>query len=310
MEMDAHLPNVSDESHVLQFKETKEIEFHPWNGCLMLFLNFILFFGSLAFIIIPSAIDTNNLIGLLGISIPLFIFSFVLWFGFFTIQPNEAAVLIFYGTYKGTVKESGYFWCNPLMNITRISLKYNNLNGEKIKVNDKVGNPIEIAIVVVWRIKNTARALFDVESYFQFVTVNSESAVRHIALSYPYDKQGENDICLRSGHEQVTTQLMNELHERLERAGIDVLEARITHLAYSAEIANAMLKRQQAEAIIGAREKIVQGAVSIVGHAINSLKENSIVDMNNEEKAKLVSNMLVVLCSESQVHPVVNTGSA
>ena len=282
---------------------TKEIIFEPYDGCCMLLINFLFFFGSLAFIIIPNFFE---LIWLLGISIPLFITSFIFWFGFFTLKPNEAAVLVFYGTYKGTVKKPGYFWCNPLISSTYMSLRSRNLNGEKIKVNDKSGNPIEIAIVVVWNVIDTARATFDVDNYENFVVVNSESAVRHVACSYPYDKHDENEICLRSGSDQIVSELVHELHRRLEYAGIEVYEARITHLAYAPEIANAMLRRQQAEAIIGAREKIVQGAVSIVGHAINSLEQNSIVSMTNEEKSKLVSNMLVVLCSETQVHPVVN----
>jgi regulator of protease activity HflC (stomatin/prohibitin superfamily) len=284
---------------------TKEIEFEPYDGCCFLICNFFLFFGSLAFIIIPNFFE---LVWLLGISIPLFILSITFWFGFFTLKPNEAAVMVFYGNYKGTVKKPGFFWCNPLMSTSYMSLRSRNLNGEKIKVNDKSGNPIEIAIVVVWGVTDTARATFDVDNYENFVVVNSESAVRHVACAYPYDKVNDGDICLRSGSDQIVNELVQELHRRLEYAGIDVQEARITHLAYAPEIASAMLRRQQAEAIIAAREKIVQGAVSIVGHAISSLEQNSIVKMSNEEKAKLVSNMLVVLCSESQVHPVVNTG--
>jgi len=284
--------------------ETKEIDFNPFDGCLSLFLNILLLLFSIIFIII--AIVTNNLIFLV-FSIPSGILCLVIFSGFFTIQPGEAKVLIFYGTYKGTAKKSGFFWCNPLFTPTTISLKSQNLNGQTIKVNDKKGNPIEIAIVVVWRVKNTARALFDVQSYSNFVLVNSESAVRHLALMYPYDRASKDEISLRSGSSMITQELIKELNLRLHRAGIEVEEARISHLAYAPEIANSMLKRQQAEAVIEAREKIVQGAVSIVGHAIQSLRSNDIVDLNKEEKARLVSNMLVVLCSETQVHPVVNT---
>lgn len=287
-------------------KITQEIIFQPYGGCCFLILNLFLFFGSIA---LTAIFPVFELPYLLAISIPLLICTMFNWWGFFVLKPNEAGVLVRFGTYIGTVKQSGYFWTNPFSSLTLISLKSRNLNGAPIKVNDKIGNPIEIAIVVVWKVQNTAKALFDVENYENFVLVNSESAVRHLALSYPYDKNEGNDICLRSGHQSVIKQLVDELHERLEKAGIEVEEARVTHLAYAPEIANAMLRRQQAEAIISAREKIVQGAVSIVGHALNSLQTNRIVEMNNDEKARLVSNLLVVLCSESHVNPIVNTGS-
>lgn len=283
--------------------ETKEKDYETNSGCCMLFVNFTLFLISIALTVVFPIVGLSYL---LSISLTMFLVSFFMWFGFLSLELNEAAVITLCGTYKGTVRKSGYFWINPFSSVRRISLRSRNLNGQMIKVNDKIGNPIEIAIVVVWRVKNTARACFDVENYENFVHINSESAVRHIALSYPYDKVGDNDVSLRTGHDQVINQLVSELHERLSKAGIEVEEARITHLAYAPEIANAMLRRQQAEAIISAREKIVQGAVSIVGHALSSLSQNGIVEMNNEEKAKLVSNMLVVLCSESQVHPVVN----
>ncbi len=238
------------------------------------------------------------------------IFHFVCWGGFFILQPGEAGVCTFYGTYKGTIKESGYYWCNPLITVTKVSTKSKNLNGIPIKVNDRQGNPIEIAVVVVYRVKETAKALFDVENYENFVQINSESAVRHIACSYPYEKVHENDISLRSGSDIIIHQLVKELGERVAQAGIEIQEARITHLAYAPEIASSMLRRQQADAVIAAREKIVQGAVSIVGQAIHSLRDNNIVEMNNDEKSRLISNMLCVLISENQVQPVINTSSA
>jgi regulator of protease activity HflC (stomatin/prohibitin superfamily) len=300
-----HTNNNQIENSALRVQtETKEISFEPYDGCCALLLNLVAFFGSIVFIVVPSI---EEVVWLLGISIPCLIASFICFFGLYTIQPGEAQVLVFYGTYKGTVKKSGFFWSNPLFSFTNISLKSRNLNGHHIKVNDKKGNPIEIAIVVVWRVKNTARALFDVENYNNFVIINSESAVRHLALMYPYDKATQDEVSLRSGSDIITRELVSELHGRLDKAGIEVEEARITHLAYAPEIANAMLRRQQAEAIIEAREKIVQGAISIVGHAIQSLKSNDIVDLKEDEKAKLVSNMLVVLCSETQVHPVIKT---
>jgi hypothetical protein len=295
------------ESTVVRVKtETLELDSDPFNGCIIFLGNFLVFLATLAFIIVPSY--EENYFYLIG-SIPLCIASCICFLGYFTLQPGEAAAMVLFGTYNGTIKKSGFFWTNPLVTLTKISLKSRNLNGVPMKVNDLKGNPIEIAIVIVWCVKNTARALFDVEDYQNFVLVNSESAVRHLAMMYPYDKKNENEISLRSGHQQIITELVNELQGRLDKAGIDVQEARITHLAYAPEIANSMLRRQQAEAVIEAREKIVQGAVSIVGHAITSLRENGIVDLKEDEKARLVSNMLIVLCSESHVQPVVNTSS-
>lgn len=244
-----------------------------------------------------------------SICVILTISSIICFCGYFTNDPNEAHVVTFFGKYVGTVKKSGYFWINPCTSKRKISLRSVNFNGDAIKVNDKVGNPIMIGCVVVWRVSDTAKACFDVQDYTHYVSVQSESAVRFVGCMFPYDKVNDNDICLRSGHEEVNRVLQQELSERLFTAGLEVQEARITELAYSSEIANATLKRQAAEAIIAAREKIVQGAVSIVGHALNSLSQNQICDLTQEERLKLVSNMLVVLCSESQVSPVVNTGN-
>ena len=285
-------------------KETIEIIFRPYNGCCALFLILLAFLASIVFIVVPSIYEVY---WILAISIPCLIISFICFFGLYTIQPGYAMVLVFYGTYQGTVKKNGFFWSNPLNTFTSISLKSRNMEGHHIKVNDKNGNPIEIAIAVVWRVQYTAKALFNVENYNNFVVINSEAAVRHLALMYPYDKDEKDEICLKSGSETVTRELVTELQVRLNNAGIRVEEARITHLAYAPEIANAMLKRQQAEAIIQAREKIVQGAVSIVGHTIQSLRGDNIVALKEEDKAKLVSNMLVVLCSEAQVNPVITT---
>ena len=230
-------------------------------------------------------------------------------FGFFTLEPNWANVLVFYGTYKGTCKKSGFHWCNPLLTKTLISLRLNNLNGIILKVNDKVGNPIDIAAVVVWKVKHTAKAIFDVNNYNLYVSVQYESAVRHLAMSYAYEQANENEISLRSGHDEVINFLKKEMQERLSKAGIEVEETRITTLCYSSEIAGAMLRKQQAEAIIAARERIVQGAVSIIANAIVSLRENNIIALSPEEKSRLVSNLLVVLCSEQNVQPVLSTGN-
>lgn len=229
--------------------------------------------------------------------------------GFFTLEPNEARVLILFGTYKGTVRESGFHWTNPFNRKLRVSLRSRNLTGEKLKVNDKRGNPIEIGAVVVWRVEDTAQAVFDVNDYSEFVRVQSESAVRHLANSYAYDHGEENEITLRAGTEEVQQALQRELQERLGRAGVFVEEARLTHLAYAPEIANAMLRRQQAEAVIAAREKLVHGAVSMVDLALRELAQKQVVVLDDERKAAMVSNLMVVLCGESEVHPVVNTGT-
>lgn len=237
------------------------------------------------------------------------ILSFFLMGGFFTLQPNEARVLILFGRYQGSVRTSGFHWTNPLNKKLKVSLRARNLNGDKLKVNDKSGNPIEIAAVVVWRVRDTAQAMFDVQDYENYVRVQSESAVRHIASAYAYDHGEANETTLRSGFEEVSQALTRELQERLAKAGVVVEEARLTHLAYAPEIAGAMLRRQQAEAIIAARQKIVHGAVSMVEMALKELTDKRVVNLDEERKAAMVSNLLVVLCGESEVHPVVNTGT-
>ncbi len=229
--------------------------------------------------------------------------------GFFTLQPNEAAVLILFGAYRGSVGDSGFFWTNPFNKRVKISRRARNLNGDKLKVNDKRGNPIEIAAVVVWRVQDTAQACFDVDNYEHYVAVQSESAVRHLASGYAYDEGEHDEVTLRGGSDAVSAALREELHQRLEKAGVQVEEARITHLAYAPEIAQAMLRRQQAEAVIAARQKIVHGAVSMVDMALKELAEKQVVNLDEERKAAMVSNLLVVLCGDAEVHPVVNTGT-
>jgi regulator of protease activity HflC (stomatin/prohibitin superfamily) len=267
--------------------------------------------------------------------------SFILLFGFFTLQPNEARVLVLFGEYKGTVREPGFHWGNPFfangpMQITqrmhrlqtsargesaetgcgprklsrfKISLRTRNFNSEKLKVNDKRGNPIEIAAVIVWKVQETAQAMFEVEDYENYVRVQSESALRHLASIYAYDHGEENEVTLRSGVDEVSQALKQELQARLDKAGVLVEEARLTHLAYAPEIAQAMLRRQQAEAVIAARQKIVQGAVSMVDMALKELAAKDVVHLDDERRAAMVSNLMVVLCGESEVHPVVNTGT-
>ena len=229
--------------------------------------------------------------------------------GFFALQPNEGRVLILFGAYCGTVREAGWHWTNPLNTKKRISLRAKNLNGDKLKVNDKRGNPIEIAAVVVWRVQDTFQASFDVEKYEEYVRIQSESAVRHLANSYAYDHGEANEITLRSGVEEVCAALQKELQERVAKAGVQIDEARLTHLAYAPEIAGVMLRRQQAEAIIAARQMIVHGAVSMVQMALKDLTENKIIDLDEERKATMVSNLLVVLCGDRDAQPVINAGT-
>jgi regulator of protease activity HflC (stomatin/prohibitin superfamily) len=282
-----------------------------------------------------------------GFLVALSFFFLFVWFilvrGLFTLQPNEGRVLVLFGDYKGTVRDSGFHWGNPFysngpyqlatmaqaaavethgkhihtttsptrktLGRNRISLRARTLNGDRLKVNDKRGNPIEIAAVVVWRVADTAQALFDVDNYENFVETQSESSLRHLASLYSYDYGEEHEITLRSNVSEVSQALRAELEERLAKAGVTVDEARLTHLAYAPEIAQAMLRRQQAEAVIAARQKIVQGAVSMVDMALKELADKHVVSLDDERKASMVSNLMVVLCGESEVRPVVNTGT-
>ncbi len=231
--------------------------------------------------------------------------------GFFIINPNEARVLVFFGKYVGTIKENGFFFVNPFYEKRKISLRARNMNGEKLKVNDEVGNPIEIATVIVWQIDNTAKAMFVVDDYNKFILTQSEAAVRKLAGDHPYDnfEDSKAQVTLRNGAAIVSEELESELEARLERAGIKILEARISHLAYAPEIAGAMLQRQQAQAVVAARATIVEGAVGMVEMALDKLNERDIVKLDEERKAAMVSNLLVVLCSDRAVNPVVNAGS-
>jgi regulator of protease activity HflC (stomatin/prohibitin superfamily) len=230
--------------------------------------------------------------------------------GFFTLQPNIAAVLILFGEYKGTVKQSGWHWANPFYTKKKVSLRSRNLNGERLKVNDAMGNPIEIAEVVVWHVKDTFEALFDVENYTDYVKIQSESALRHITGQYPYDITDDTQkLTLRGSADEVSATLAKELQERLGKAGVVVDEARLSHLAYAPEIAAAMLQRQQATSIVAARQTIVDGAVGMVEMALKRIDEDGLAQFDEERKAAMVSNLMVVLCGERAVQPIVNTGS-
>jgi len=233
----------------------------------------------------------------------------VLLLGCFVVNPNEARVLVLFGKYTGSVKQDGFHWANPLLSKKRISLRVRNFESAKIKVNDLEGNPIEIAAVVVWRVFETAEACFEVDNYEHYVKVQSEAAVRNLATQYPYDAYEDGHKSLRGNTAEVAEQMKNEVEERLKKAGVEVLETRINHLAYSPEIAAAMLQRQQAGAIIAARQRIVEGAVGMVEMALDLLSAKEIVKLDNDRKAAMVSNLLVVLCGDRNTQPVVNTGT-
>jgi regulator of protease activity HflC (stomatin/prohibitin superfamily) len=253
---------------------------------------------------------TMQSVPLIILGLLLGIATFISFCGLFAQQPNVARVMLLFGDYRGTVRTSGFHWANPFVIRKPISLRLRNLEGSLLKVNDKQGNPIEIAAVVVWRIEDSARATFNVADYTTYVRVQSESAVRHLANSYAYDHGEEHEITLRSGVDEVSAALKAELQTRLAEAGVVVEEARLTHLAYAPEIAGAMLRRQQADAIIAARQKIVHGAVSIVEMALADLAKSNMLTMNDDRRAAMVSNLLVVLCSEQNAQPVVSTGAS
>lgn len=246
--------------------------------------------------------------GMVGCGL-VFLLLLILWSGFFTLQPNEAAVLLLFGAYKGTARQAGFHWANPFYTKRKISLRIRNFNTEKLKVNDQRGNPTDIAAVVVWRVQDTAQATFDVDDYKDYVRIQSESALRHLASRYPYDTTAEHELSLRGSMDEVSRALREELQERLTKAGVIVEEARLSHLAYAAEIAGAMLRRQQAEAIVAARLRIVEGAVGMVELALEKLEEKKTVKLDDERKAAMVSNLLVVLCGEQAAQPVVNAGT-
>lgn len=275
----------------------------PANGYLMLFLFLLLFFGP-----IVMAIATRN-----PEYIPIIILALFVAPGFIMVQPNNSRVLLLFGKYVGTVKKNGFYWVNPFYTKKKISLRASNFDSERLKVNDKLGNPIMISTILVWRVKNTYKAAFDVDNFENFVRVQTDAAVRKLASMYPYDNFADEghkeDITLRSSVNEVSEALEKEIDERLSIAGIEVLEARIGYLAYAQEIANAMLKRQQATAIVAARHKIVEGAVSMVEMALEELGKKQIVDLDDERKAAMVSNLMVILCGDKDASPVLNTGT-
>jgi regulator of protease activity HflC (stomatin/prohibitin superfamily) len=299
-------------SKIRNIAMSQEIPVHAKSGWQMLFVNLALVVGGFAatiWTIVQIDHSGGSSAWLLLATIPTTILGIIFMGGLFTLQPNEGRVLILFGDYRGTVRESGFFWANPFLTKPKMSLRTRNMETQRLKVNDKRGNPIEIAAVVVWRIQDTAQASFDVNRYEEYVKIQSETAVRHLANSYAYDHGEEGEITLRSGVDDVSVALCHELQDRVGKAGVVVEEARLTHLAYAPEIASAMLRRQQADAVIAARKQIVHGAVSMVQMALEDLAAKNVVDLDNERKAAMVSNLLVVLCGEGEVTPIVNAGT-
>lgn len=320
---------------------TRETDARPLNGWPMLAINILIILCGIAMLVHGVQLSTE--LQHFSLQLPLgpllCLVGVISLIGHFTLQPNEARVLILFGHYHGTARRSGFFWANPFYSRVRgkvlvsgaepvanknaaggvsfpyrplpakLSLRARNFISDKLKVNDKRGNPVEIAAVVVWRVSDTARAAFEVDDFESYVQIQSETAIRHIASLYSYDRTEEDTHTLRDSADEVATAMRAELQTRVEKAGVTVDEARITHLAYAPEIAQAMLRRQQAEAVIAARQKIVHGAVSMVGMALRELSDHGVVELDEERKASMVSNLLVVLCGESEAHPVINTGT-
>ena len=315
--------------------ETKEFQFKGTvlNGFLMLFVTIALFILSIVGIIYGIILLDGGENGggwLLGINVVLLVATIITMCGLFQLEPNEAKITTWFGKYSGTITQTGFYWINPFYSSKKLSLRARNLDAEPIKVNDKTGNPVMIGLVLVWKLKDTYKALFEVDSQTMasnpnsvgnntkflmnalenFVRVQADAALRQVAGQYAYDnEENEKDITLRDGSDEVNKELETRIDERLTMAGIEVIEARINYLAYAPEIAAVMLRRQQATAIIAAREKIVEGAVSMVKMALDKLKDEGVVDLDEERKAAMVSNLLVVLCGEDNAQPIVNTGS-
>lgn len=284
----------------------REMEYKAFPGVPAILLLFAATAGS-AYGIYLSA-RAGSVVGIVVSALAVAFFA-LLWGGLFPVNPNEARVLQLFGRYRGTVRAPGLWWANPLMSKSKVSTRIRNFETSKLKVNDKDSNPIEIAAVVVWRVVDTAEALFEVDNYAEYVEVQSEAALRALATHYPYDAHDEQTLSLAANAAEINEQLKAAVQERLSKAGVEVLEARISHLAYAPEIASAMLQRQQANAVIAARQKIVEGAVGMVEMALDMLKERHIVDLDDERKAQMVGNLLVVLCADRNPQPIVNTGS-
>ncbi len=280
----------------------KETPAKARSGFATLFVLFVLQIATIALIVtMPPLIKVLALLASIAV--------FICWFGFYMVHPNQSAVLQLFGRYVGTDFENGLRWANPFYSKQKVSLRVRNFESSKLKVNDHAGNPVDIAAVVVWKVVDSAEAVFEVEDYENFVNIQSEAALRYLASSYPYEAEKDSEISLRSSGNDITDLLRTEIQNRLHKAGVEVIEARISHLAYAQEIASAMLQRQQARAVVMARQQIVEGAVGMVEMALQRLSEKDVVQLDEERKAAMVSNLLVVLCGDHSVSPVINTGT-
>lgn len=330
MLFDTYICDIKIISIINKIMENKEFTFKGMkvNGFVMLFVFLAIF--ALGVFLIVAGVDSSD--GLIGAGVSVCVTDLILLMGFVQVEPNEARVMMFFGKYRGTFSEVGFYWVNPFINTKELSLRARNLNAEPIKVNDKIGNPVMIGLVLVWKLKDTYKAMFEIDSqtmaqglgisvgkdvssimraFENFVMIQSEAALRQVAGQYAYDNNESNqeELTLRGGDESINKELEMKLAERLEMAGIEIVEARINYLAYAPEIAAVMLRRQQASAVIMAREKIVEGAVSMVKMAIDRLSSDGVIDLDDDKKAAMVSNLMVVLCGDDTAQPVVNTGT-
>ncbi|MEU0042003.1 SPFH domain-containing protein [Streptomyces werraensis] len=308
--MTAHDPQVTADVPEMPVPRVREVPAHSIGGGLALLLGLLGLLGGVAMVVAATAVgSTGAKAGLITGGIVVALAAFLAMCGLNMVAPGEARVVQLFGRYRGTIRQDGLRWVNPFTSRTKISTRVRNHETAVLKVNDAYGNPIELAAVVVWRVEDTAQATFEVDDYVEFVSTQTEAAVRHIAIEYPYDAHDEDGLSLRGNAEEITEKLAVELHARVEAAGVQIIESRFTHLAYAPEIASAMLQRQQAGAVVAARQQIVEGAVGMVETALARIQEQDIVDLDPERKAAMVSNLMVVLCGDRSAQPVLNTGT-
>ncbi|MEV3953697.1 SPFH domain-containing protein [Streptomyces albogriseolus] len=308
--MTTHDPQVTADVPEMPAPRVREVTAHSIGGGLALLLGLLGLLGGVAMVVAATAVEaTGAKAGLITGGVVVALAAFIAMCGLNMVAPGEARVVQLFGRYRGTLREDGLRWVNPLTSRTKISTRVRNHETAVLKVNDAYGNPIELAAVVVWRVEDTAQATFEVDDYVEFVSTQTEAAVRHIAIEYPYDAHDEDGLSLRGNAEEITEKLAVELHARVEAAGVQIIESRFTHLAYAPEITSAMLQRQQAGAVVAARQQIVEGAVGMVETALARIQEQDIVDLDPERKAAMVSNLMVVLCGDRSAQPVLNTGT-
>ncbi|MGA4981794.1 SPFH domain-containing protein [Streptomyces cellulosae] len=308
--MTTHDPQVTPDVPEMPAPRVRETPAHSIGGGLALLLGLLGLLAGVAMIVVATAVgSTGAKAGLIVGGIVVALGAFIAMCGLNMVAPGEARVVQLFGRYRGTIRQDGLRWVNPFTSRTKISTRVRNHETAVLKVNDAYGNPIELAAVVVWRVEDTAQATFEVDDYVEFVSTQTEAAVRHIAIEYPYDAHDEDGLSLRGNAEEITEKLAVELHARVEAAGVQIIESRFTHLAYAPEIASAMLQRQQAGAVVAARQQIVEGAVGMVESALARIQEQDIVDLDPERKAAMVSNLMVVLCGDRSAQPVLNTGT-